>query len=126
MKPGEIEQDRRGESASVEIPLKPPDQRLLDRLGVPHELDGYDDVAKEPLEQQALEDAGLALEALAIGVREGLFQEPDTEEIRAADEAVGEGRSDPAGCRLDALIIAPESLNPSHRDPRPPPELARS
>ena len=94
MKPGEIEQDRRGESASVEVPRQAPGQRLLDHLGVPSKLDGYDDVAKEPLEEQALEDAGLALEALAIGVREGLFQEPDPEEIRAADDAVGEGRSD--------------------------------
>src|SRR6266446_3032060 len=126
MKPSEIEQNCRGESAAVEIPRQPPDQRLLDRLGVPPELDGDDDVAKEPLEQQALEDAGLALEALAIGVRGGLFQEPDPKEIRAADDAVGEGRSDPAGCRLDALIVAPESLNPSHGDPRPAPERARS
>src|SRR5258707_8823230 len=81
MQPSEIEQDRRGESASVEVPRKPSDQRLLDRLGMPPELDGDDDVAKEPLEQQALEDAGLALEALPIGVGEDLFQEPDPEEI---------------------------------------------
>jgi hypothetical protein len=124
MKPREIQKDRGGESASVQVPRNSPAQRLPDRAGVPPELDSYDDVAKEPLEQQAFEDAGLALEALTIGKREPLFLNPDPEEVGAPGDPLGEGRGDPTGRCLDALIIAPESLNPSHSGPPPAPERA--
>jgi hypothetical protein len=84
------------------------------------ELDRHDDVPKEPLEQQAFEDARFALEALLAGLGEPFFLKPDPEKVRTPNDPFGERRGDPARCRLDALIVAPESLNPSHSGRRPP------
>jgi hypothetical protein len=56
-KPREIQQNRRREAASIKVRRQAFGQGLLDRVGMSPELEGYDDVSKEPLEQQALEDA---------------------------------------------------------------------
>lgn len=64
----------------------------------------------------------LALEALAIGARRPLFFEADPEEVGTSGHPRGKGRRDACRCRLDASIIAPESLNPSHSGPRLAPE----
>ena len=101
-KPREIQQTRRREAASVKVPRQALGQGLLDRVGVPPELEGHDDVSKEPLEQQALEDARLALEALAIGAR-ALVLEPDPEEVGTPGHLLGKGRRDPAGVALTRL-----------------------
>jgi len=124
-KPREIQQNRRREAASVKVRHHAFGQGLLDRVGVPPELEGDDDISKEPLEQQALEDARLALEALAIGAREPLFLEADPEEVGTPGHPLGKGRSDAGRCRLDASIIAPESLNQSHSGSRLPPQRTR-
>lgn len=119
-KPLEIQQNRRRETASIEVRREAPGQGMLDRIGMPAELERHADVAKEPLEQKALENARLTLEALAIGAGEALFFETGPEDVGALGHPLGKRRGDAGRRRLDASIIAPESLNPSHSGPHPP------
>jgi hypothetical protein len=71
VKSGEIQENRRREPASVHVARQPRAQDFARDAGVSPELDRDDDVAEDPLEEKALENAGLALESFAIGARGG-------------------------------------------------------
>jgi len=102
----EVHQTCRGEPATLEVGAETAGQRFADRATVPPEFGGDHEVAQEPLEEHALHDAFIALEALGIAARELFLLEPCPEDVGAADDAFGEGPGDAGRRRADVPIAA--------------------